>query len=131
MQATVRLTLVYGPWPMIELPETQRELRGHDFYPSDIDTLPRLYSTESVKVADKVIVAHYFVGRCDWWFAEIQSDGMAFGYACLGDPQMAEWGYSHLPELEAIAVHGLFVVERDLNWQPTPFRDISHACVDR
>jgi hypothetical protein len=42
--------------------------------------------------------------------------GTAFGYACLGNPNCAEWGYVDLPELEeARVLSSLVIVERDLN----------------
>jgi hypothetical protein len=115
----------------VTLPETQRRRRGHAFYPPG--PLPALYSTERTRARDKEIHAHYFAGSCDWWLAEYDPDeGLAFGYACLGDPQNAEWGYVHLPELEAVNVRGgLVVVERDLDWQPTRFADVAHHCTRR
>jgi hypothetical protein len=63
-----------------------------------------------------------FAGACDWWIAEYDpATGTAFGYACLGDPACAEWGYLDLPELERVSVRsGLLIVERDLHWAPPP-----------
>lgn len=112
---------------MTQLPETQRARRGHAFYPPE--TLPALYSTDDVPAADKTIVAHYFGGAADWWLAEYDPEtGEAFGYANLGDPQMAEWGSIYLPELEAINLrNGLLVIERDLYWTPTRFADINRG----
>jgi Protein of unknown function (DUF2958) len=109
--------------------ERQRARRGHAFYPPAMSTdpgtgrpvqLPGLYATQEQSPAEKVLHAHYFVGGCDWWIAEYDTDtGLAFGYACLGDADLAEWGYVDLCELEAVAVHGgLVVVERDLSWRP-------------
>jgi hypothetical protein len=68
---------------------------------------------------------HYFTGGCDWWIAEYDpATGAAFGYACLGDPACAEWGYLDLSELEQVRVHGgLLIVERDLHWTPTRASD--------
>lgn len=111
--------------------ETQRARRGHGFYPPAMSVdpwtgravpMPALYATERQPAAQKVLHVHYFVGGCDWWVAEYDpATGTAFGYACLGDPDLAEWGYVDLPELEALTVHGgLVVVERDLHWRPVP-----------
>jgi hypothetical protein len=121
---------------MPQLPETNRSRRGHAFYPTAAEAIPALYATDRIPVAEKMIVAHYFVGGCDWWITEYNpADGIAFGYACLGDPTMAEWGYVSLVELEEIVIRpsvGLpipMVVERDLHWNPTRFPDIRHACI--
>jgi hypothetical protein len=107
--------------------DTQRDRRGHDFYPPTTVTaaIPPLYGTENVPVGDKVLHLHYFAAACDWWIAEYDpATGTAFGYACLGDPQNAEWGYVSLPELEQVNVHhGLLIVERDLDWTPVRAAD--------
>ncbi len=80
--------------------------------------MPALYGTEEVPLDERVIHLHYFVGRCDWWLVEYDpKERQAFGYACLGDPHMAEWGYVDLTELERIQVDQV-VVERDLHWTP-------------
>jgi hypothetical protein len=72
-------------------------------------------------VGEKVLHLHYFAAACDWWIAAYDpATGTAFGYASLGDPQNAEWGYVHLPELQQVKVgHGLLIVERDLDWPPS------------
>jgi hypothetical protein len=105
--------------------ETQRARGGHDFYPAPGE-LPPLYATEDTDTADKTIRVHYVAGGCDWWLVEYDpAEGLAFGYACLGDPGCAEWGYVHLPELEAVRVRGgLVVVERDLGWTPRRVADL-------
>jgi hypothetical protein len=115
-------------------PERQRAQRRHPFYPPATSRteaggraapIPALYATQGQPAAEKVLHAHYFVTGCDWWIAEYDPNtGPAFGYACLGDPNLAEWGYVDLTELEAVAVHdGLVVVERDLHWVPVPARE--------
>jgi hypothetical protein len=107
--------------------ETQRVRRGHDFYPDaeQATAIPPLYGTEDTPAAGKVLHLHYFAAACDWWIAEYDpATGEAFGYACLGDPQNAEWGYLHLPELEQVNVaSGLLIVERDLDWTPVRAAD--------
>jgi hypothetical protein len=52
-----------------------------------------------------VVHLHYFAGACDWWVVELNSierPGRAFGFVCLGDPAMAEWGYIDPLELASI-----------------------------
>ncbi|HKS98268.1 MAG TPA: UvrD-helicase domain-containing protein, partial [Rugosimonospora sp.] len=102
------------------LTETQRERRGHDFYPpADLAaSVPRLYATERQPAEDKTLHLHYFGGAIDVWLAEYDPDtGTGYGYVCLGNPDDAEWGYVSLPELEPIN-RGLLIIERDLYWTP-------------
>lgn len=108
--------------------DTQRARRGHDFLPTgpDAENIPALGATEDsgVDTADKNIVLHYMVGSCDWWLIEADLEqGLGFGYACLGDPDLAEWGSVDLAELEAVTVGGFHVVERDLYWTVQTVRD--------
>jgi hypothetical protein len=101
--------------------EVNRRLRGHDFLPAwdALTAIPLLRATEHVPLAEKIGHLHFFIGTCDWYVAELDDDTWeAFGYADLGDPQNAEWGYFSLPELEAVVVGPAFVVERDLYWTP-------------
>ena len=125
-----------------ELPESQRELRGHNFWPAvaELENIPALYSTEfegDDAGSEKTVYLHYFIGGCDWYICEIdlpwrvnpESDntpGLAFGYSKgLGGYQGGEWGYIHLTELEEIQVNfPPFVVERDLYWEPKPFSEV-------
>lgn len=100
--------------------ETNRERRGHDFYPSPavLATIPPLYSTDTTPATEKILHLHYFTGGCDWFIAEVDpTAGLAFGWAEL-TPGMGEWGYIPLPELEEVN-RGLIIVERDLHWTPT------------
>jgi hypothetical protein len=85
-----------------------------------------LQATEHVTLAQEVVHLHFFIGACDWYVAELDDGSWeAFGYADLGDPQNAEWGYFSLPELEAVVVGPGLVVERDLDWTPQPFSAVT------
>ena len=108
-----------------KLAETQRARRGHDFYPPPELAVPAFYATEDVECEDKIIYAHYFLAPVgDWWIAEYRPEtGEAFGYASLGMPGCAEWGYIALDELERLRTSAGMVVERDLHWTPTPARE--------
>ena len=129
---------------MIEL---HRAWRGHDFWPAPevLEAIPALYATENIAEADKVVHLHYFVGACDWWVVELDSierPQLAFGYVCLGDPAMAEWGYIDLHELAGIfwapvvteveeraSLHAFtvvppLIVERELGWTPRPAEEV-------
>jgi len=90
-----------------------------------LDSIPALYATEGIKIKDKKIHAHFFVGACDWYITEYDPvSDQFFGYAILGDPEMAEWGYISRAELESVRVSSLFEVERDLHWDIVPAGEV-------
>lgn len=109
----------------LNLPETLRQRRGHDFYVFPDET-PALYATEDIPLADKTVWAHFFGPSQDWHIVEVDPDtGLAFGYCDLG-MGFPEWGYVDLTELEAVSVHaGLVIIERDCYWTPKPFAELS------
>lgn len=110
----------------LDLPETLRKRRGHDFYVIPEDT-PACYADEDTPLADKIVHLKLFSPAGDWWVTEVdRDDGYAFGYVCLSAfPDGAEWGSIYLPELEAVSAHGgLVIVERDCFWTPKPVREI-------
>ena len=94
--------------------------------PEELNKLPSLYETEGVDLKDKMIHQHYFLGNCDWFMAEYSpKDRLFFGFANLGDPQNAEWGYISLDELAGININGI-EVDRDLYWKPKRFGEIDN-----
>ena len=71
--------------------------------PEELEKLPPLYATEDAPLEEKTIYMHFFAGPCDWWVAEYSpQERLFFGYADLGDPQMAEWGYVSFDELREL-----------------------------
>lgn len=101
--------------------------RGHSLYPTaaELASIPTLYATEPTPTDDKLVVLHYFCASADWWLVELDPiSWVGFGYANLGNPNDAEWGYVALDELAGLLVFGAFPVERDLYWTPTRFGDI-------
>lgn len=106
--------------------ETNSKRRGHAFLTRTmVRDMPGVYSTEDVEMAAKRLVAHYFVGGCDWYVAEFdRRTGDAFGYA---DLSRGEWGYFNLPEMEQTVVDGWLVIERDLGFQPTTAGELGIA----
>ena len=83
-------------------------------------SIPRLYETDGTPPERKVVYEHWFLPWRPgffWLIAELDPEEMrAFGYACLNDPAMAEWGYIDLNEL-------LFQVgaASDEHWEPCLF----------
>jgi len=119
------------PVTVATLPETQRKRRGHRFYPSAAEArkIPTFDGpVDWDHLRDQTVHGHYFVAGCDWWVTRYDpATGMAFGYACLNDPNCAEWGDIPLTELEEIGVPMNLIsggqtyemkipVERDCYW---------------
>jgi hypothetical protein len=120
--------------------DSRRKDRGHRFLPPPdvLSQIPGARQTESTAAGDKTIWLHYFSAASDHYIAEAwqepESQGepdrwMGFGYARFAAfPDLAEWGYIDLDELEQVRVEGpgglRVIVERDLAWQPKPFREI-------
>lgn len=68
-------------------------------------SVPTLYSTEAVPLADKLAYEHWVFPPCNfhWLIAEVNAEEkLAFGWAFLNDEQNAEWGYISLAELESV-----------------------------
>lgn len=84
-----------------------------------LSRIPALYSSEDVKLKDKIIHMHFFIGGCDWYIAEYDStERLFFGYAILGDDfQNAEWGYISFDELRGVKTRQGFEIDRDLYWE--------------
>jgi hypothetical protein len=120
--------------------DSQRQDRGHRFLPPPevLSQIPGARESESTAAEGKTIWLHYFSAASDHYIAEAWPEPgsqdepdrwMGFGYARFAAfPDLAEWGYIDLDELEQVRVEGPgglpVIVERDLAWQPKPFRDI-------
>lgn len=92
-----------------------------------LDKIPKLYSTERIPLKDKLIYLHFFIGSCDWYVAEYDGEDLFWGYANLGDPQNAEWGYFSLTELRAIKIGGWLEIdcEKEEYWTIRKFSEIN------
>ena len=85
-----------------------------------LEKIPRLYTTEEIPLAEKVIHLHFFLGGCDWYIAEYDGEDLFWGYAILnGDYQNAEWGYVSFQELKEIKTRGGFEIdcEAEEHWK--------------
>lgn len=89
----------------------------------ELSKLPKLYETEHIPAEEKIIYLHFFLGQCDWYIAEFDGDDLFFGYANLGDDDMAEWGYISFNELRNIREH-CAEIDRDLYWKLKRFSEI-------
>ena len=83
---------------------------------SDLDKIPKLYSTEETPIGDKIIHGHFFVGGCDWYISEFDGEDIFFGFVILNnDLQMAEWGNVSFQELKELKM-GFAEVDWDKHW---------------
>ena len=86
-----------------------------------LSKIPRLYETEHIRLKEKLVYLHFFIGGCDWYICEYDGEDIFFGFAILNnDYQMAEWGYISFSELKSIKVDGWLEVDCELEefWQP-------------
>lgn len=87
-----------------------------------LSKIPKLYETEDIPLKDKLIHLHFFIGGCDWYIAETDSEDLFWGFAILnGDMDMAEWGYISFNELKALKV-GFVEIDCELEeyWKVRP-----------
>lgn len=118
--------------------------------PEQLARIHQLYRTTKVSFEDKIIHLHFLIPGQDtkldeifpllpttrrrhqlillrysfhWYIAEYDGEDLFYGYANLGDPQMAEWGYSSFTELREPGPYGIHVIH-DTLWAPKKFADI-------
>lgn len=81
-----------------------------------LSSIPALYATEEVPLAEKKIHAKFFTPWSHWtWYAvEFDpKDGLFFG---LVDGNEREWGYFSLAELESVRGPVGLKIERDIHF---------------
>ena len=54
----------------------------------------------------------------DWYIMEFDGQDLFFGYANLGESDMAEWGYISFQEIRELKVVPGLEMDRDLHWTP-------------
>ena len=79
--------------------------------PEQLAKLPKLYETEKVPLKDKPVYIHFFIGVCDWFVSEYDGEDLFFGYAIIGNPIFAEWGYISFTELKEIKINGWLEID--------------------
>ena len=104
-------------------PERKEEKMWATPSKEELEQIPKLYVHQEVPPEDKMVVGHFFIGGCDWWVTEFDGEDLFYGFACLGDPLNAEWGYTSLDELAKINVRGI-EVDRNLYWSPKRFAEM-------
>jgi hypothetical protein len=80
-----------------------------------IEEMPKLYATDGMG-DDAPVALHYFKSGMDWFITENEDpeNGIMFGFACLGDRDMAELGSIGVAELTDNNV------ELDFYWNEKP-----------
>lgn len=87
--------------------------------------LPAMHAQEHV--ADPIVHAKFFGGTSATWFVLefCPIEEQFFGFACLGDTELAELGHFGLRELEELRIPPFGLpVERDLYWRPKPLSEV-------
>ena len=93
-------------------------------------SLPALYSTEDIKLQDKMIQVKYFdpCGAYTLYVIEggysDSGDYIFWGWATFGDPDCAEFGYASLKEITSIVNRFGLGIERDLYFEPKKVSEI-------
>ena len=89
-----------------------------------LDQIPRLYQTEEIPLAEKIIHMHFFIAGCDWYIAEFDGEDLFWGFANLNDELNAEWGYVSFNELKSLEIGGI-EIDCDLYWKIVPAKQVS------
>ncbi|OGF56532.1 MAG: hypothetical protein A2452_07395 [Candidatus Firestonebacteria bacterium RIFOXYC2_FULL_39_67] len=89
----------------------------------ELERVPKLYEQDGEGTAEKIVYMHFFVANCDWYITEYDRVDTFFGFAILGDPEMAEWGYISFMELKNLKVSWL-EVDTDKHWQVRKVKEV-------
>ena len=89
-----------------------------------LDKIPRLYETEEIPLAEKIIHMHFFIGGCDWYVAEYDGEDLLFwGFVNLNDILSSEWGYFSFKDLKSYNIRGV-EIDFDLYWKVRPAKQV-------
>jgi len=90
-----------------------------------LNKIPALGSTDGQKDVKVQVKLFNPIGAGTWYLTEYDPKGkLAFGFANLGDPQMAELGYISIKELEDLKLPLGMGIERDINFSPRLLSEI-------
>ncbi len=96
----------------------------------DFANMPAMASNENTKLADIIIVGHFFVASCDWYIAEYNpKEQLFFGYVNLGNDELSEWGYFSYKELQSLKVSGFMEVDFDKYWDKVAASEIDKIII--
>ncbi len=88
--------------------------------------IPALYSTESISMSEKEVVAKFFnpVGAGTWYVIEGEEQDGDFIFFGLVDLHETEFGYFSLRELESVRLPFGLHIERDIHFSRTKVQEI-------
>jgi hypothetical protein len=93
----------------------------------ELAALPRLYSTKSTPVEDKIVHMRFFLVGFNWYAVEYDGQDTFMGFVVVhGNANSAELGYFSLSELRGISLKGL-EVDCDIHWKPIPAKNLGIA----
>lgn len=76
---------------------------------------------------DPIVIMKIFnpTGAGTWYCTELHNQSLFFGFVTMGDPDLAEWGYFGLWELQSMKIPPFWLgLERDLYFSPKPASQI-------
>ena len=86
--------------------------------------LPAIYGTENISAADKVVQVKYFCPWNSWTWYGVEFDSETNKFFGFVDGFAGEWGYFSLDELAEITHSSGLKIERDMYFQPKPFKEV-------
>lgn len=86
-----------------------------------IKQLPKLNSTENIKLEDKIVIVKFFLSDWTWYACEFDGKDTFFG---LVDGLELEWGYFLLSKLKSLHNSLGLGVERDKYFKQCKVKDI-------
>ena len=87
------------------------------------ETIPKMYSSESTKMEDKIVYAKFFTPDSNWTWFILEWDGEDTLFAMVHGHEK-ELGYVSVTELEEIRGPLGLKVERDIHFTPIRYGDI-------
>jgi len=91
-----------------------------------LEKLPKSHEIDDVTIGEVKIHMHFFVDSCDWYIASADKTGddyVLFGFICIGNKELAEWGTVYLSELIELNVKFL-EVDKEIHFKPTRAKEI-------
>ena len=83
--------------------------------------IPKMFETDNIPLADKLIYLHFHIFNFDWYIAEYDGEDLFWGYYSIiyGETEIAEWGYFEYSHLKKAKARGWLEVncETERTWR--------------